>query len=269
MANNNGKAGSYIHALITTHLNGQDNVVGIFKITGCLAIQTELQNEDKIIDIGEGNKVASDYDNTSIVKLIQNNIKKVLRNAPKSGLEIIVSNYTPNKSDTEATLDIIFKNVYMTYETTRRDLKVDNATITGFNSGIDDTKDNSYIWYIVGGVIGGILIICIIVFIIISSKRQSEFNKSLKKLSARQSVPRLGNSSGPNQPKQIGMSSNRNNPNMMNNQRQTPGSGPKPPVPQARAGAGAQRPGMNKPSGPMPPRVEVNGPPKSLAPKRR
>lgn len=44
----------------------------------------------------------------------------------------------------------------------------------------------------------------------------------------------------------------------------------KPPVPGARPGAGAQKPGMQRPgSAPLPPKISVNAPPKSLAPKRK
>ncbi len=42
-----------------------------------------------------------------------------------------------------------------------------------------------------------------------------------------------------------------------------------PATPGARPGAGAQRPGMQKPASPPPPKVNVNAPPKSLAPKRK
>ncbi len=44
---------------------------------------------------------------------------------------------------------------------------------------------------------------------------------------------------------------------------------PKPPVPGARAGSGAQRPGTSTPPPPPPPKIEINAPPKSLAPKRK
>ena len=43
----------------------------------------------------------------------------------------------------------------------------------------------------------------------------------------------------------------------------------RPATPGARPGVGAQRPGMNRPNTPPPPKVEINAPPKSLAPKRK
>ncbi len=71
------------------------------------------------------------------------------------------------------------------------------------------------------------------------------------------------------QQRPIGPNGPTNGTNNMNQPRTTvPGQVPRPPIPGARVGGVAQKPGMQTPP-PPPPKIEINAPPKSLAPKRK
>lgn len=138
----------------------------------------------------------------------------------------------------------------------------------------------SYVWYIVGGVAGFIVLIALIVLIAMIIKKQDKIDRSLKKMSARRTTPpkMLCHKVGPAQNNQLppsgqnkqkptntrGQANGFGMPGMPNNR--NPFSS-RPPFPDARSGIGAQKPGMNKPAPPPP--IEVAGPPRSLAPKRK
>lgn len=134
-----------------------------------------------------------------------------------------------------------------------------------------DTGVPSYVWGIVGGVGGVVLIGAIVaVLLILKKKKEQQAKASAKKMNAsRANAPRL--TGGNALPPASGPQGNRpiNSPPGLGN-RPGPSARPGAPAsPMARPGASPQRPGMQKPSTPVPPKVNVNAPPKSLAPKRK
>ncbi len=136
-------------------------------------------------------------------------------------------------------------------------------------------------------IIAGVVIIAIVVAIIINNKKRAKETSDLKmlikqqgaiskKLSTPNSVKQLGGPTGPGLPTNNGGrgpapgNMPMGGPGPGNMPMGGPGPAPKGPVPSPRPGAAAaQRPGVQRPAGPVPPKIEVNAPPKSLAPKRK
>ncbi len=149
----------------------------------------------------------------------------------------------------------------------------------------------------VGGGAAVVAVIVIIAVIMKNKKKNDDVNAKLNKLLSKQSAPPRGLPGGKQAPMLGGPTAN---------QRPAPGSGglprnqapggmqgrpgpggmprgpvpgqgnsmnsmqpPRPATPGARPGAGAQKPGMQKVAPPPPPKIEVNAPPRSLAPKKK
>lgn len=143
------------------------------------------------------------------------------------------------------------------------------------NNGLEE-KSNSGL-YIGLGVGGGILLLAIIALILVMfMKKKKQQTRQVSRLSANNKQPMKNNllggptvgpngKPGPNGP--MG-SPNGPRPGMPNNKPNGPMGGPTNPMGGPKFGApGPNRPGMARPTGPLPPKVEVNAPPKSLAPK--
>ncbi len=140
---------------------------------------------------------------------------------------------------------------------------------------IIEPKDNTKLYIIIGASIGVILIIAILAFVIYKQNKSKQ--KLEKKLATRapralpsSRTPMLP-SSGPGsrnpQSPNGGQYMNHNHHKEQMNQRPM-GSDLQRPV--SRSGMAAQKPGMRPSNGPPPPpKIEINAPPKSFAPKRR
>ncbi len=265
------------------------------KFTGFAPIKTELQNKNKTFNIGVYNKPASDFDEETIKPIIKKNIDSILRNVPNekylgAPLTITVTKYTPSEDDNSATLDVDFNNVYDATFATPQKLTVTGMVITGFNKESNKVNDQgigqgiviaesggtpSYVWIIVGSIIGLIVIILIVLSIYLNKNRDKQINASLKKLTARQSTPALPHNNNKQRlsspmPTPTGSRPPMNNPRQMTPRTITTPSSvpPRGPVPRSMPGV-AQRPGVSRHNAPLPPKIEVSGPSKSLAPKKR
>lgn len=162
--------------------------------------------------------------------------------------------------------------------------KTFQVTLTGFQPVVEITDNSLWMWVGIGaGALVLIIAIIVIAIVLNNKKRSKEVSeiKSLirqqgsnmsKKLSASSSAKQLGGPSGPLP--QRGPAPGPGSKPMGGpggpGPRPMGGSGSVPPKgPAPRTGGPAQKPGASGASRPMPAKVEVNAPPRSLAPKRK
>ncbi len=214
----------------------------------------------------------------------------------KNGIEDIIPNQTSSTLNWTPTIYDSGKSILLkaTWNGTTISSNVIYLVVNSNNSNNQDGSNNnqsvetsgmpSYIWYIVAGV--AVVLIIVVIVIILMKKKKAEQQKlaASKRMNvARPNPPRLSGAnslahSRPQGPRPMNGPAGPNSrprpqapapmgPGTRPGMPQAKPSGPPPPTP--RPGAGAQRPGMQKPAPPPPPKVEINAPPKSLAPKKK
>lgn len=158
------------------------------------------------------------------------------------------------------------------------------------NDGEANKEENNiltawYLWVPIALVIILIAIAILVYFFIKNKKAVEKQANQIRRLSAKKlpssgnsSVKYLGGPTGPNNNPSRRPVNQNNVPNKkpngsMNQSTNAPSNQapipPRGPVPISRPGNSAQKPGMNRPSTPLPPKIEVNAPPRSLAPKKK
>lgn len=207
-------------------------------------------------------------DNTVVYKWIQviDGVITTINGQTTSKLTSIVP-----EVEEDMPLSIICEATYngVTKQSAEYNLRIKNTVIV--ENEIVPTEDSgmpAYVWGIVGG-IGGLVLIGVIVavILILKKKKDQQAKASAKKMNvSRANAPRLtggGPTPGPQGPRPVNAPAGPGN-------RLGPGPRPGAPAsPIARPGASPQRPGVQRPSAPVPPKVTVNAPNKSLAPKRK